>query len=87
MPNVILQPGESIIIYNKTYKHKKIKNICNTNFEYNKTICLYNTVSEIIEDKICIPRMSVYETYGREESGVDCVFYNNIDGTRCESTY
>ena len=81
LPEKTLAAGESVIINGDKNYYAVGEYICNFNLRRGETLCLYNRTSGEME-KLKIPRMNAFETYGRSASLDRFVFYNNLDEIR-----
>ena len=80
MPHIYLKTKKSIIINAKNNFHIIGDYICN--FKLNEFQELYLIKKQDIIDKLEVPIMSKYETYGRYNNSNYYVFFNNYDNIR-----
>ena len=80
LPNLYLNPGESIIINGKDNYYSIGDYICNFNLSEYEFLYLIN--KNDIVDKLYIPKMSSYETYGRYDNSNEYKFFYNYNNER-----
>ena len=80
LPNVILNPGEYIVINGKDNYYSLGDYICN--FNLNDREIIYLSTNGVIVDEVSVPKMSEYETYGRYLNSNIFVYFDNYNGSR-----
>lgn len=80
LPNVILNPGEYIVINGKDNYYSLGDYICN--FNLNDREIIYLSKNGVIVDEVSVPKMSEYETYGRYLNSNIFVYFDNYNGSR-----
>ena len=86
LPNIILEPGKSIIVDGKHNRYSVGDYICNFSISKYQTIYLTKygekKGTRDIIDKIYVPKMQLNESYGRVNNSNIWNFYENTDSKR-----
>lgn len=76
LPDIILNAGESVVIYGSKNYNSIGDYICN--FSLNSYETLYLSKNSELCDKVAIPKMSSSETYGRYDNSNVWVYYSSL---------
>lgn len=87
LPDIVLNPGETIIINGNKNYYSLGDYICNFNLSSGEILYLYDYSQKEVVDRLAILRMSNMETYGRYENSNTRIFFNNINNIRKISDY
>lgn len=81
LPDVTLDPGESVCINGKKNLRAVGDYLCSFNLKSAETLFLSDS-SGVCLDRVAVPQMESWETYGRLLPGGQWVFFDNRDGAR-----